>query len=431
MSSLGRLKPGSKSKISIRRRSGLAATITAVAAVLGTGCATAGSAGAGHSPASLAPSPAATGAWSAPAGGGAESFSAVAALGESDAWVVGWHTPLPTGIYPLAEHWDGEHWRAVPCPSPGSPAEPTRSSLAAVAIDAPDDAWAVGQWSPIEHVPPSYPLIEHWNGTTWTVVPAPNSGGHVTALYLTAVAAISPTAAWAIGEGVADGDSVPVFMGWNGTRWRYLPSPFGDAPGGPLAGGLAAISARDIWLVGEGGGRASKYQTPLEHWNGSKWTIVPAPMAYQDQRPNIGLDAVGGSSSGNAWAVGWYQTGPSGRKRSTLIEHWDGTRWQLQPSPNGPPGDRGEHRVIAIAALSSTSALAVGRYGARPLTERWNGVRWTNVPNKLLPGVKYVYLNSVAAVDPRFAWAIGEGTHGSIIEKWDGTSWHQLPSPKP
>src|SRR5260221_191876 len=61
-------------------------------------------------------------------------------------------------------------------------------------------------------------------------------------------------------------------------------------------------------------------------------------------------------------------------------------------------------------------------------SERWNGVRWTTVPTKLLPGVKYVYLTSVAAVDPRYAWAIGVGIHGSFIERWNGASWHQLPS---
>jgi hypothetical protein len=75
--------------------------------------------------------------------------------------------------------------------------------------------------------------------------------------------------------------------------------------------------------------------------------------------------------------------------------------------------------------------LAVGRYGAHPLTERWNGVRWTNVPNKLLPGVKYVYLTSVAAADARHAWAIGYGNQGSFIEKWNGTTWQQLPNLTP
>src|SRR6266851_8290975 len=275
----------------MRGRFRLAATMTAVAAVLGTGCATTGSAGAGHSPPSPAPYPAVTG--SAPSGG-AESLWAVAALGESDAWAVGTHTPLPRGIYPLAEHWDGQRWRVVPCPSPGGTREPNRSSLDAVAIDSPDDAWAVGKWSPIEHVPPSYGLIEHWNGAKWTLVPVPSSGGHVTDVELTAVAAISPNAAWAIGEGVAGGRSVPVFMGWNGTRWRYLPSPVGTT-----TGGLGVISARDIWLVGEQGATKSvpKYRTLVEHWNGSKWAIVPAPYVVKGRKLNISLFALGGSSS--------------------------------------------------------------------------------------------------------------------------------------
>src|SRR6266567_9562476 len=97
----------------MRGRFGLAATMTAVAAVLCAGCAPAGSAGAGHSPPSPAPYPAGTG--SAPSGG-AESLWAVAALGESDAWAVGTHDPLPRGIYPLTEHWDGQRWSAVPEP---------------------------------------------------------------------------------------------------------------------------------------------------------------------------------------------------------------------------------------------------------------------------------------------------------------------------
>jgi hypothetical protein len=81
----------------MRERFGLAATITAVTAVMGTGCAAAGPASAGHRAASPAPSPVVTGTGSAPADG-AESLSAVAALGESDAWAVGMHAPLPKGM---------------------------------------------------------------------------------------------------------------------------------------------------------------------------------------------------------------------------------------------------------------------------------------------------------------------------------------------
>jgi hypothetical protein len=417
----------------MRGRFRLAASMTAVAAVLGTGCATAGSAGHGPGPASPAPSPAVTGTVSAPSGG-AESLYAVAALGESDAWAVGTHRPLPTGIYPLTEHWDGKRWTQVPCPSPGSTAEPTRSSLDAVAIDTPDDAWAVGEWSPIEHVPPSYPLIEHWNGAKWTVVRGPSPVGRTTEL--TAVAAISPTAAWAIGfASTAAGRRVTVFMGWNGTRWRYLPSPVGNSPGG-----LAAISARDIWLVGEEGTTESapKYHTLVEHWNGSKWTIVPAPYAYKDQEPNIGLSAVGGSSSTNVWAVGHYQSGPAGTDASPLIEHWDGTRWQLQPSPD-PVRPQDEGGFAAIAAVSRTSAWAVGSAFGRgyiPLIERWDGVRWKAMPSRFKPGVTDPSLNGVAAVDPRYAWAVGWAVNQdnrsiALIEKWNGTSWQQVPNPNP
>jgi hypothetical protein len=407
----------------MRGRFGLAATITAVTAVMGTGCSAAGPAGAEHRATSPAPSSPVTGAWSAPSGG-AEGFSDVAALSKSDAWVVGTHRPLPKGIYPLTEHWDGKRWKAVPCPSPGGTGKPVRSGLAAVAIDAPDDAWAVGGWSPIEHNAPSYPLFEHWNGATWTIVPGPNSGGHITDLDPTDVAAISPTAAWAIGEGVSGGHFIPGFMGWDGTRWRYLPSPAGSG------GSLAVISARDIWVVG---GRTAaespgKHRTLAEHWDGSKWTIVPTPNAFKDRIRDSGLAAVSGSSSSNVWAVGQYQSGPTSLDTSTLVEHWDGARWRLQPSPNGPPGARGERGFMAIAALSRTSALAVGSYGAGTahlLTERWDGVRWTTVPNKLRPGVTFAYLTAIAAVNPRYAWAIGEGDRGSFIEKWNGTSWHE------
>jgi hypothetical protein len=155
---------------------------------------------------------------------------------------------------------------------------------------------------------------------------------------------------------------------------------------------------------------------------------VPTPNAFKGRPRNSRLSAVSGSSSSNIWAVGNYQSGPTRLDTSTLVEHWDGTRWQVQPSPNGPPAAQSDRGLGAVAALSPTSALAVGSYEAGtvlPLTERWNGVRWTTVPNKLRTGVTFAYLTAVAGVNPRYAWATGEGDKGSFIEKWNGTSWHE------
>ena len=47
--------------------------------------------------------------------------------------------------------------------------------------------------------------------------------------------------AWALGGGG--------LVRWDGTRWRYLPSPPRHGLGTELSG-LAVISADDIWVVG-------------------------------------------------------------------------------------------------------------------------------------------------------------------------------------
>jgi hypothetical protein len=108
------------------------------------------------------------------------------------------------------------------------------------------------------------------------------------------------------------------------------------------------ISARDIWVVGDDDKR-----TLAEHWDGSKWTRVLTPNAFKDWTRNGGLGAVSGSSSSNVWAVGHFQSGPDSLHTSTLVEHWDGTRWQLQPSPNGPPGAQGS----VLSSRSPPSAM--------------------------------------------------------------------------
>jgi hypothetical protein len=404
---------------SLRGRVGLAATVTAVAAVLGAGCGTAGPAGGEQSREGRAPSPAVTNTMVAPAGG-AGGISAIAALSQSDAWGVGSHRPLRKGIYPLTEHWDGERWTAVPCPSPGSAAEPVRSYLTAAAIDAPNDSWAVGYWSPIEHAAPVYSLIEHWNGTKWSIVPAPRSPGRATG-GLSAVAAISPTAAWAFEGGAV--------LRWDGSRWRYLPRPAGTGPGTNLSG-MAVISARDIWVVGTRlmPHTVEKFRTLAEHWDGSKWTIVPTPNAFKGRTRNSFLSAVSGSSSGNVWAVGWYQSGPNGVDHSALIEHWDGSRWLVQPSPDAR-GSTAHSQLFAVAALSRTSAWATGsNYGPVPLIERWDGRRWTAMPSRLQSHPILTALDQIFAVDPRDILALGMP---GLIEKWNGTTWQQVPDPNP
>ena len=135
---------------------------------------------------------------------------------------------------------DAPPWRSA-APSPqcgtGLPHIPRPCGrLSGVAATSSTDVWAVGAKA---NPSPDQPLIEHWNGQHWRVVPgAPRTVG-----MLSAVAAISPTDVWAVGRS----GSRPLIEHWDGTRWRIVPTP----SAGSEFRGVAAISRHDV--LGGGG----------------------------------------------------------------------------------------------------------------------------------------------------------------------------------
>ncbi len=73
--------------------------------------------------------------------------------------------------------------------------------------------------------------------------------------------------AWAVGGVFAAGAGHPLIEHWNGGSWRLVPSP---APAGSVLYGVAATSARNAWAVGTiRTGPPRAHLTPLiVHWNG-------------------------------------------------------------------------------------------------------------------------------------------------------------------
>jgi hypothetical protein len=64
---------------------------------------------------------------------------------------------------PLAERWTGHRWRLQRTPAPSGF---SHAQLRSVSCTTASDCWAVGgTYSPADDV-----LIEHWNGTAWTLV---------------------------------------------------------------------------------------------------------------------------------------------------------------------------------------------------------------------------------------------------------------------
>lgn len=367
-------------------------------------------------------------------GQGSNELVAAAMLSASDVWAVGdqYNPPSPALSQPLIEHWDGASWSVVPVSPPGDGA-----SLAGVAGTSANDIWAVGLQTRVGgsgQADTTQPLIEHWNGTAWTVVPGatlpPASYGGPTTGWLNAVVALSANNAWAVGT--ASGRSL--IEHWDGAHWVIVPDAGNTGGGGLGFSGIAAVSASDIWAVGSGalttsGGCGEGGGILLEHWDGSRWSDV-APAATSRPGYDSSLTSVAAVAAHDVWAVGserGYRTGKSGAD-VPLIEHWDGTRWSVVtgPTANTTQG------LTGVAAAGGT-AWSVGQFelsnGAGPtLVERWDGSRWSAAPSPS-PGTLSNELHAVAAVAATDVWSVGSSAAGTLAEHWDGQSWMVAPTP--
>jgi hypothetical protein len=142
--------------------------------------------------------------------------------------------------------------------------------------------------------------------------------------------------------------------------------------------GLSGTSAANLWAVGYRyvSGKRAPF---IEHWNGHRWAVTPSPKIKGFIGGYTELQGVAGNSASDAWAVGFREV-PTGRRSRTLIEHWDGQHWRIQASPNMTDGRNDLH---AVTVISSHDAWAVGGWipaqtgDWRQLVLHWDGTAWT------------------------------------------------------
>jgi hypothetical protein len=326
-------------------------------------------------------------------GAGDNEFFGVTALSACNVWAVGnYHAVVGGPLLSLAEHWNGTSWKVVPTPDPGT----STNFLRAVSAFSASDVWAVG------HADNST-LILHWNGTAWARMRSPSPG---TSNDLNGVDVVSATSAWAVGE-VSDSSSTQktLILRWNGMNWSQVTSP---APGtGSVLGAVTATSAGNAWAVGDSfTGTAGK--TLILRWNGTKWAQAASPNP-SGPVTEMTLAGVAATSTSNAWAVGTYNTG-TGQK--TIIVRWNGHTWTQVSSPNSDP----EPSLSGVAATSASNAWAVGTAGSvdKTLIERWNGSAWKQVASPS-PGTSSG-LAGVAATSASNVWAVGDFSNGGATQ---------------
>src|SRR5947199_9335655 len=134
----------------------------------------------------------------------------------------------------------GAAWQIIASPNGSGQV----NELHSVSALAENDVWAVGVSYNTERTLGST-LIEHWNGSRWSVVPSPNPSSSVN--MINAVAAVSANDAWAVGTAPTPTDTV-LILHWNGTAWSVVPNPTNGIPLAKLAA-LAVISEKDICSV--------------------------------------------------------------------------------------------------------------------------------------------------------------------------------------
>jgi hypothetical protein len=323
-------------------------------------------------------------------------FFSVSTLALTDTWAVGTYTrPSDRTGHSLTEHWDGQQWTVVPSPD----ADPRFNLLEGVTAIAADDVWAVGYYRRPNG--PEQALIEHWDGAAWSLVPSPPVFTDTN--ILRSVAAVAPDDIWAVGYYCCvQGWTRPLIEHWDGSTWSVIPSPTAG-PKNTEFWDVTVFSAHDIWAVG-GFTDSTGDMFPLsEHWDGTAWQIVPSPPPYNPYgNYDTYFRGIAGSGPNDIWAVGWQWSG-------ALIEHWDGVSWTILPVG-------GWGLLLGVTALSPTDAWAVG-YNPQPgrnfaLTLHWNGICWTEIPS-VSPGAAINILERVAASGPNDIWTVGETWNGN------------------
>jgi hypothetical protein len=315
--------------------------------------------------------------------------------------------------------------RAVPPRAPRAPyAKPAAArSLDDVSVLSDDDAWAVGDRTASGSKVLTW--VRHWDGSRWSAVASPSPGTSQNSL--DSVVAISSSDVWAVGtqRDTGQGEAGPLVEHWDGVSWSVASTP--NVSGIPYD--VSASGADDVWVVGD------RFQDPIaDHWDGTSWTETA--LAVPDVTPPYQVTlmipyAVTAISPDDAWAIGIYdaQDGQGGYQRGILAEHWDGTAWSVVPAPH----QANWSYPFDISATGPDDVWAVGLTDvghSLPFTAHWDGTAWTTTTQAFDDGDDRA-LTGVTAIAPNDVWAVGyhrthtqSGYHtGEFVEHWDGTQW--------
>ncbi len=282
-------------------------------------------------------------------------------------------------------------------------------------------------------------------GNRWTTVGIADPNGLATANYNNALfgnlVCVTAADCWTAGTGAdKSGGDVPFLERWDGSAFKLVASPVSKS----FLQGTACASSSDCWVAGGEGtpsstfGQVGHFVPLLDHYNGSKWSAVHPPNP--GSAPDDELADVSCRSATNCYAVGWTRSDTGAR---TLIEFWNGKRWQLASHAalagqtfSEMVGIDCPSKCIAVGDESATSKSAphvVAEVQAPHRVKHRTVLQWESVPmpspkspnnDTSVNGLSCPALNDCLATGSAYYWPDqGLDPGEAVAWHWNGQKW--------
>ena len=304
------------------------------------------------------------------------------------------------------------------------------------------------------------PLVQDWNGSTWSTATLPLPSGAAEAL-LTAVSCTSNS--FCVAVGIVAPSTLPLIEEWNGSSWSA--STGAGLPSGSGEGELTGVSCTGpAWCmasgveVGTGGDTTSAM---AEEWNGSAWSLTTTATVSDSADAQFG--SVSCATTTSCMAVGYSTTESAPAVLSTpgssaadsflqpppgltvpglhanaephtspvtqvLAEQWNGSSWTV--SPTVAPTGITDPQFGAVSCAGTGFCMATGGLGesSGPFAEAWSGGVWTQTTLPASPSAEPDLLDGVSCISPTSCTSVGEATSGEdagdfLSASWNGLGW--------
>jgi len=343
-----------------------------------------------------------------PVGAHSVALSAVSCSNTNSCFAVGEYAVSSSATRALVESWDGIRWSMMAIPDP---AGSTATVLSGVSCSYTTSCFAVGYSSSGSH---HQTLVARWDGSAWSILPSPNPTGARSAV-LRGVSCSNTISCYAVGDYTLTSPATkPLVESWDGTSWSIVASP---NPPGARSTVLSAVSCSDTTSCFAVGyySSGSHHKALVERWNGADWSIMASPNPTGST--GTVLSGVSCSNTFSCAAVGDYAlTSPVTKP---LVERWNGGDWSIVASPN-PTGSTGT--VLSGVSCSTTiNCFAVGYYSSgshhQTLVESWGSSGWSIMATPSHTGAHSSALSAVSYPAPTNGYAVGTASN-TLVEQY-------------